>query len=212
MVRAILEGRKTQTRRVITPQPIHDGTFWTWKPDSIDRGWTDKPEDRYNDPTLGNIALRSLCPYGRPGDRLWVKERFALHKDSDRLSPKNAPKDCRFYFDEHGRQTGTNPRIGRWRSSRFMPRWHSRIDLEITDVRAERVQDISAEDAIAEGVESVGRAGGKDIAWRLYANGATGCTNRPEDSYSTLWDSINKERGYGWDANPWAWVIEFKKL
>ena len=214
MVRAILEGRKTQTRRVITPQPIHDGTFWTWKPDSIDRGWTDKPEDPYNDPTLGNIALRSLCPYGRPGDRLWVKERFALHKDSDRLSPKNAPKDCRFYFDEHGRQTGTNPRIGRWRSSRFMPRWHSRIDLEITDVRAERVQDMEGapEDALAEGIHSIphGMNGTYYHAFRTDPDPKN--WSCPVDAYRELWDSINAKRGYGWDANPWAWVIEFKKL
>ena len=216
MVRAILEDRKTQTRRVIKPQP-HE---------SIDRLHNNELRKRFPYPLEddnGNPCGMGfqdadnrfwVCPYGQPGDRLWVKERFALHKDSDRLSPKNAPKDCRFYFDEHGRQTGTNPRIGRWRSSRFMPRWHSRIDLEITAVRVERVQDMEGapEDALAEGIHSIphGMNGTYYHAFRTDPDPKN--WSCPVDAYRELWDSINAKRGYGWDVNPWVWVIEFKRL
>lgn len=211
MVRAILEGRKTQTRRVIKPQPIHDGTFWTWKPDSINRSWTDKPEDPYNDPTLGNIALRSLCPYGQPGDRLWVKETFRL----------STSDDCAHY-EPCGCKIGTP--IYRaswsdvdedddppWKPSRFMPRWASRITLEITAVRVERIQDISAKDILSEGAVDrphqdahFGKCPISRFDGKMYVD--------LRSLWASAWDSINAKRGYGWDDNPWVWVIEFKKL
>ena len=96
-----------------------------------------------------------------------------------------------------------------WRPSIFMPRWASRITLEIVSVRAERVQDISENDAEAEGIELW-----QEVFFREYnkPDNNPGWTRDPRLSFQTLWDSINAKRGYGWDVNPWVWVIEFKKL
>lgn len=167
MVRAILDGRKTQTRRVVKPPPPSNS------------GGTSEI-----------FALAKQCPYGQPGDWLWVRETWA-------------PAATEGYDkrDDGGliwyRATDERVCMGPWRPSIFMPRQVSRIMLEITDVRVERLQDITEEDAKAEGV----------AAWHDTANGTV---YRPE--FEMLWDSINGKRGYGWDMNPWIWVIEFKKV
>ena len=175
-VRAILEGRKTQTRRVIKPQPKFIGApNVPFKTDDAN------PKGIIN------------CPYGNVGDRLWVRETVffeTFHQQSD----------------EELERDGFNPNIGvwvyradnhdyptitaNWTSPMFMPREASRITLQITDIRVERVQDITEEDAIAEGVESFNTVA----------------------SYSYLWDSLNAKRGYPWENNPWVWVISFKRV
>ena len=136
------------------------------------------------------IAAVSIdCPYGKPGDKLWCRETWAPHSDM----PRSAIYRC----DRGGDyQDNVTPNF-RWRPSIFMPRWASRILLEITAVRVERLQDISEEDAKAEGSaplddSEVGRFGPFVTEYR------------------TLWESINGQGS--WEANPWVWVIEFKVL
>lgn len=130
MVRAILEGRKTQTRRVIKPQPdsARNSVF-------VKSGFETKH------------GYEIKCPYGQPGDRLWVRETWGLW-DTD---PKDGPERAKIFYratDENRRDL----RYQRWRPSIHMPRWASRINLEITNIRIERVQDITEEDAKAEGL------------------------------------------------------------
>jgi hypothetical protein len=131
-------------------------------------------------------AVTIDCPYGKPGDKLWCRETWAPHSDM----PRSAIYRC----DRGGDyQDNVTPNF-RWRPSIFMPRWASRILLEITAVRVERLQDISDTDAINEGIPDYPDFVG----------------DSPVEDYRTLWESIN---GPGsWSANPWVWVIEFKVL
>lgn len=154
MVRAILAGQKTQTRRI--PPKTQQGSLF--------------------------------CPYGHPGDRLWVKETFAYAQDGTvvyRASMVGSPWDA------------ITRRAITWHPSIHMPRWASRITLEITDVHVERVQDIHEEDAIAEGI---------DPRKLSYLSGERAVTK-----FSVLWNSIYAADGLGWDVNPWVWVVTFKR-
>jgi hypothetical protein len=180
MVRALLDGSKTQTRRVVKPQPLAAEFGMCRLVDSQGRP----------------IA----CPYGQPGDRLWVRETFALSVvDPDGGSPQDEPDNWDVFYRADPEQPGGgwtdaegNEIAAPWKPSIHMPRWACRILLEITRVRVERLQDISYEDARAEGVDLAVWAG-------IAING-----------YKALWESIN---GAGsWDANPWVWVVEFKRV
>ena len=201
MVRAILDGRKTQTRRVVKGVRMfsaeHDAR---WNPHVIRPGgacpdswsWWEGPA---HGPSMYHEAA---CPYGRPGDRLWVRETFSgphcfeagAGCGKAATPPSKWGRSSRIWYWADG-----NPLRGDWtrpRPSIHMPRWASRITLEVTGVRVERLQDISANDAVAEGV----------MDW------ATGPTS-PQRDYRALWESIN---GPGsWNANPWVWVVEFKR-
>jgi hypothetical protein len=171
MVKAILDKRKTQTRRVIK---LNKRNEWLLNPDI---GWSD---EYIKDP---ENALIEECPYGQVGDKLWVKETWWCPQKGlpvaykANLEPQQAERQI-------------------WKSSLFMPRWASRILLEITEVRAERLQEITEEDAIKEGCkEGITMPGGHYTAkWYFRA----------------LWDFLNAKRGYGWDKNPWVWVISFE--
>jgi len=192
MVQAILDGRKTQTRRVIKPQPeligFNGNPAMTYCP-STGQTWNAKNGKFSLDGVHWIFSIPGMstgswkCPFGSPGDRLWVRESGWISKSGNVFTPSlgNAPalEKSDFFFK----------RI----PSIFMPRWASRIALEITDIRVERVQEITWEDARDEGV----------IAER----GRTLVS-----LYKDLWDSINARRGFGWDVNPWVWVIEFKRL
>ena len=181
MVRAILEGRKTQTRRVDkVMQQGYEGTI----------GW--------------GIYHLKTCPYGVPGDRLWVRETCNI---SD-------TKDAVMYLGNGGKLGPTAPADSEnwcrtWKTcpSIHMPRWASRITLEIVNVRVEMVKEISEKDAEAEGVCATVVA-----TTRTDDNGDSVEILTAIAPFSELWDSINAKRGYGWDANPWVWVIEFKKV
>ena len=190
MVRAVLGGRKTQTRRVILPQPTkQDGKTWlALIGDNAYMYSGQKPNGEFWQMPIFK------CPYGQPGDRLWVRETWR-EVGSAMMSDDSIPKlkcDVRYCADD--------PLDGPWRPSIHMPRWASRITLEVVAVRVERVQDITEADARAEGVtlryDDPNRV---DRRCPKYA-----------EAFHTLWDSINASRGYGWDANPFVWVVEFQ--
>lgn len=190
MVRAILDGRKTQTRRVVKPQPPsiesvtnHAGIGYHWM-NCADQGYVN--EWRPVGPVwavmkeIGEVKPRLTSPYGNSGDRLWVRETWAKWTSGD-------CKECCAYRADGGQSY-------EWRPSIHMPRWASRLTLEITGVRVERLQEISGDDCLAEGIEPQGI--GSDMAMRV--------------AFQALWESIN---GPGsWDANPWVWIVEFRRM
>lgn len=205
MARAILSGHKTQTRRVVKWPAIPQRHDPDYDAHVLVDGW---PWLHVHPGDGLNLEKKLACPYGSAGDRLWVKEtwreRGSAQREDGRI-PKCAtgiygPGDCWFAATDHEWE-------GPWRPSIFMPRWASRITLAIVDVAAERLNSISEEDAKAEGcapkiwITSPLSAG---------AMGARGERGTCKDSYRDLWNDIN---GAGsWDANPWVWVITFKRI
>ncbi|WP_409286575.1 hypothetical protein [Pseudomonas aeruginosa] len=212
MVRAILEGRKTVTRRVVTPQPDFLGSM-------VDPNTPFKTLD-------AGLHARITCPYGQPGDRLWVRETWtdvnmcgapalAYRADEDIRDLMEEPG----FLDDRGAFNYDDPRVkpypfacwyaeldqARWRPSIHMPRWASRILLEITAVRVERLQDISEEQALAEGVH------GEPCDHARQACSDIGCWgDTAKGAFGFLWEQLN---GAGaWQANPWVWVVEFKRV
>lgn len=195
MVRALLDGTKTQTRRVMKAPPDeaeHGGvTCGTHHPTIIRRGGEEPGPETFgaysND---GRWAVR--CPYGAPGDRLWVRETWA-RDDEDGALMYRADLGRAACADawEQGRIEGV-PRY-RWRPSIHMPRWASRLSLEVTSVRAERLHHISRGDAMAEGCPFANMQDGESpVRW-----------------YEDLWRAINGPDS--WAANPWVWVVEFRQ-
>jgi hypothetical protein len=194
MVRAILAGTKTQTRRIVKPQPPTGCTGM----ESIDsppfQGFRFLPVGLWpEDPRYGNRS----CPYGQPGGRLWVREAWA--KNTDAVGTKfDDPILYRADFQTgSGSDWWRNSSLfgGNWRPSIFMPRWASRITLEITEIRVQRLQEISAQDAIAEGI----------------AKSPTSYPRDERDDFRDLWDSINANK-YPWASNPYVWALTFKKI
>ena len=164
MVRALLAGTKTQTRRIVKARDlewmdVHQGLR---EPDNAER-----------------------CPYGQPGDRLWVRETFGHFERNENFAP-----GCEVFY----RADGESLAVERWRPSIHMPRWASRITLEVTGVRVERLQDISEADATAEGVSAI-----PDEMRRA----------TPRCDFQALWQSINGPDS--WAANPWVWIVEFRR-
>ena len=195
MVRAILDGRKTQTRRAIK---FVDGTDEFVKIEGNRTIFRDKILDL----AVPDYAPHLLSAKSRyePGDRLWVRETFFYEwPDED---PPDDMRDCRIvyrasepdYITSDMRESESSYR---WSSSIHMPRWASRITLEITGVRVESLQAISVEDILSEGCRPIAC---DEDASEIY------------EWYSELWDSINAKRGYSWEDNPWVWVIEFKRI
>ena len=206
MVRAILTGRKTQTRRVVAWNRKHDeddgcvllevnqhgektpGRFWPWA---------------YHDGNEDPIA----CPYGIPGDRLWVRETW--------YTPTSPWPDPDHPEEEHPPVSYSDEELypGHWkkRPSIFMPRWASRILLEVIEVRVERLQEITGVDAQREGVRwPIGNA-----AYR--AHKARRTSPQEQDAHRVglfigEWNKLNAKLGYGWETNPWVWVVEFRVL
>lgn len=203
MVRAILEGRKTMTRRVIkNGLPI--GAKW-WKIDDCGDG----NELLYRMVDSFNVRTHCKCPY-KIGNQLWLKETWQLAEwYSDHWEPA-ALKDnnCHTTFKKY--KADEEIENLKWRPSIFMPRWASRITLEITGVRVERVQDITESEAFKEGAQYHDGLGVGHNGWRHDTEGFV--YNNARSSFVALWDSINSKRGFGWDANPWVFVIEFKVI
>ncbi|MDR1889342.1 MAG: hypothetical protein LBQ81_08225 [Zoogloeaceae bacterium] len=207
MVRTILEDRKNMTRQVINYLPGFR-MITEFKPsDTPGYKWT------FRDIQMMWHDIKELeCPYGKPGDRLWVKETFAT-KSLVGNSIMSYP-----IYRADGERMGV-----KWAPSIHMPRWASRILLEITDVRVDRLQDITEEDAIAEGIKKLSKDNGRTWKYGIPDNdGLPGNDNHgwpwqewcntPIDAFRKLWDSINSARGYGWKENPWVWVIEFRRI
>jgi hypothetical protein len=191
MVRALLEGRKTQTRRVVKPQPELLPVKGRRK-----NAWAAKLKDgTYQDVECDGLgAFLGTCPYGQPGDRLWLREAWATVNPEWRPGTRSKRPFVNYRAtDEIG------PHL-KWCSPLFMPRWASRLTLELTDVRVQRLQDISEEDATAEGALEPREAS------------ATYTDNIPSArrAFRHLWESIN---GAGsWEANPWVWALTFKAV
>lgn len=215
MVRALLDGRKTQTRRVVKPQPSAGHSFAGFTTHS-----THTPDEGKAVWGAGDTraqlraAHRVRCPYGRPSDRLWVKETWrprASFGPWDLDITYAADGEQRTIRDgEFGERDWTMPKAAATGnvSPLFMPRWASRITLEITDVRVQRLHDISDADAIAEGVDLERYVPVRD-AGGMHTCGEAEPTD-PVQEYRDLWESIN---GAGaWDANPWVWAITFRRL
>lgn len=223
MTRAILDGRKTQTRRTVKPQPDEDGLA------KVTNGpWVDTSERNYR------------CPFGDVGDRIWVREAYRFPASLDDVSPTGVgemavatgyrkPWAPTFYeftgtFSDGWTGFETPPKVsgaGKLRPSIHMPRWASRILLEITNVRVERLNAISEEDAQREGVHT--EVWDQTVVARNYAAIDEFFQFWSEDmphyvemnqlyrsSFRSLWDSIYGEES--WKANPWVWVIEFKRI
>jgi len=213
MVRALLAGTKTQTRRIVKIQPDNsaDGILADYALDATGKRarfalWYMSADERmaadwyvHNEP--------QFCPYGQLGDRLWVREVWARDDEDGQLMYRaDVGKDPYADAWEQGRNEGV-PRY-RWKPSIHMPRAASRITLEITGVRVERLQDISEADALAEGVTPKWEPG---CSGRLMEAISGFMSFHPAASaYADLWEQIN---GPGsWDANPWVWVVEFKRV
>jgi hypothetical protein len=183
MVKAILEGRKTQTRRVVKPQPhcpnatiIHD--------DNVSNAFVVVPL-YMNDFDSNQPTNLRFCPYGIPGDRLWGKETWCSRNGSDVVYRADCGSDYK--------------QVAPWKPSIFMPRWASRITLEIVSVRVERLQEITEDDVVAEGIEF-------PCEEPETSEHPVGCVCE----YRNLWDRINGNK-HPWSSNPWVWRIEFKR-
>ena len=193
MIRAILANTKTQTRRIFKPDRM------TWDANG-----------RYTTHAMrgGELSITGsgpfkpsswlhYCPYGQPGgDRLYVRETWAAPHAYDHLPPRLIPQDAHIHY------AATEDRGGLlWRPSIHMPRWASRITLEVTGVRVETLQDIDLADALAEGISDTGA---------LILDSAGNEQGGPIAEYAVLWEQINGPDS--WAANPWVWVVEFRRL
>ncbi|OWF79180.1 hypothetical protein B4900_10935 [Yersinia rohdei] len=192
MVNAILSGRKTQTRRIIREKTLHLFDVAASAGECHSLELCDERSQSY---------YLEFCQLGQPGDQLWVRETFGKY----RAAPSG------FVYRADGELPCGDPE--RWTPSIHMPRWASRINLLITGVRVERLQDISEQDALAEGLKT-GKFGNENN-WQdgFYMPG----DNQPHFSaklaFRELWDSIyGQKEGENWQANPWVWVIEFERM
>lgn len=190
MVRALLAGTKTQTRRIVKPQPdsTHSG-FPYWNVGGYRASWCRSAAD--GGPLEPANPL--LCRYGQPGDRLWVRETFGHFERNE-----NFKLGCEVFYRADGNCLELEP----WRPSIHMPRWASRILLEITSVLVERLQDINQADAQAEGAPP-GHPSIDQISREF------GYADFPRSWYAQLWEEINGPDS--WAQNPWVWVVEFER-
>ena len=187
-VRAILKGDKTLTRRIVKPQPwVDDMGNAVWKDTIFGQNSVGVPHiQSLASPVPSSRTKRVLCPYGAPGDLLWVRETWAPLKSGS--------------VDFAADWSDTQKKFaGKWRPSIHMPRWASRITLEVKSVRVERLQDISEDDARAEGVHRTD--------WE-YDDGE--CCDNDRDALRALWNHINGPDA--WEANPWVWALSFERV
>lgn len=242
MVRSTLEGIKTQTRRLVKPQPDMFETapgvpceVRAWHDENGVRIW--KGSGWRGQGTGTGVITNQRCPFGKPGDLAWVRETFLPDPPADHSSWEDEGIATYVSWSGCGGALGDIPQALRtpshvlyratwktehkwqWRPAIHMPRWASRLTLELTDVRVERLQDISEEDAKAEGLKAITKDGGRTIKYGIPDNdGYPGnddhgwdwrewCVD-PRRAYFTLWDKINGDSAHL--ANPWVWVLTFK--
>lgn len=201
MVRALIDGRKTQTRRVLKQQPVEGARF-----QGIDR-------DSKALFTIGCIYGKQSLPYA-PGGRLWVREAWHTASAYDDLSPSAMGGEEPIRYEACGSWKTRGwpmPRDqGRYRHARFMPRWASRLTLIVTDVRVQRLKEISEADAVAEGIEKDHAPATAMWGWHDYGRGdsiAKRYFADPRDSFRALWNSLHGPDA--WEANPWVCAISF---
>lgn len=224
MMRALLEDRKTQTRRIMepdSPHPIHAVLPMDGMPGFFDV--------QHVDPRGGFFAYGLKCPYGQPGDRLWGREAWkyadwtedgmpyiGYRADGGKRLVENVPDEwserlTNIWADlsEPANYDIDNRAADRkWRPAMFMPRWASRLTLEITDVRVERVQEIGEMDALAEGIEELEQGPPMERFWA--PDGDDG-HHSAANAYAELWDSINGKT-HPWASDPFVWAISFKRV
>lgn len=204
MVRAVLDGRKTQTRRMLTPRQLKmiDAAA------SIGECY---PLESVHQHENSQSYYREWCPFGAVGDRLWVRETFAAlacgSYEPEKPSWSGSCQEARYRATDRLADLSADIRGYGWRPSIHMPRWASRITLEITGVRVERLKDISAEDVTAEGIKTLGES-----MWgpQWWLDAPQAAINDAQLQFSIIWSKIYGEEN--WRANPWVWVIEFKRL
>ncbi|OXT86557.1 hypothetical protein [Pseudomonas aeruginosa] len=192
MVRAILEGRKTVTRRVVSPQPDFLGSM-------VDPNTPFKTLD-------AGLHARITCPYGEPGDRLWVRETWMDLRGTGvehRPTPDSPLQRYAYGADSPPGSVSDEARKDfglKWRPSIHMPRTACRILLEVTAVRVERLHAITRSDIRAEGLQCPPELCSDDVSPNY------------RDWYPAAWRELWESTGGDWDANPWVWVIEFKRV
>jgi hypothetical protein len=190
MIQAVLDGRKTQTRRVVKLPLWSTGD------------WDDFELDEFGVPLT--ICEKTTCwaevnsPYGRAGDNLWVRETWRTHEYYNPVAPRDLSREMPVQYKADLALTGTVGVRARWRPSIFMPRWASRINLRVNEVRVERLRDITLADILAEGCPVEHRP-----------ESCNGMSHAVFGWFEHLWDSINHKRGYGRRNNPFVWVIKF---
>lgn len=206
MVQAILEGRKSQTRRVMKPQPL----FYTGRryvvPDDAPKKWHD----------CDDIFAAGFCPYGKPGTVLWVRETWTRYYYVDESGYTHYDKPTIYYAADGEPDIGTlydadgfeldDQRV-KWKPSIHMPKEAARLFLLVKDVRVERLQEITEEDAIAEGISK------SETYFRGEPHKIKGTPKAyitAKGAFAGLWDSINGKK-YPWSSNPWGWVISFER-
>ena len=190
MVKAILAGQKTQTRRAVNADMAANFD----EPRGTEDVLAGYP---FVETEGGYVSALKLCPFGQPGDLLYVRETFAICDDNS-------------IHDGGAIYLASDPcGADRWKPSIHMPRWASRLTLEITDVRVERLQDISEEDARSEGIQSkpgIAVIEGKQTPSPVYFVGGLHPEGSPSEAFRSLWSSIYSN----WHTNPWVWVVEYK--
>lgn len=211
MVRAILDGRKSVTRRVA--KLPHDHVLYS-NPDfdasGADAAWQFMG---YRDGEREVDSVRLRCPYGKPGDRLWVRESLEQEYTT---ADADTPNGCLATYRADSQVVYRNgrPAMYEWQRptlpSIHMPRWASRITLEVTEVRVERLQDISQDDAEMEGIDTIDSMTCSGDVTQFYTVGDI-CEPCPRQAFAELWDSINAKT-YPWESNPWVWAIEFARV
>lgn len=210
MVRALLNGSKTVTRRIMKIQQPSDRHVMSVCVSSTDKRCEGR--NRWLIPDGSHGSAYFVCPFGQPGDRLWVRETWRTYQSLDDCPPGKIGQGAGVQYEAGGSNVpghsdGTLLGMGKRRPSIFMPRWASRITLEVTGVKVERLHDISEEDARAEGVGIFipSDEGTPKAAWSLFHADRVWAA-----SFCQLWHEING--GASWDANPWVWAISFRRL
>lgn len=211
MVQAILDGRKTMTRRVVTPQPMMKDLYFAENRSDINAVKLADYRIKLDQVKKADILRYKKAPY-QPGDILWVRETWVPYAGENcACSYYGYECKCEPYWyranwsEDFANECEYPEDRMRWRPSIFMPKEVARLFLRVTDVRVERVQEIGEADAVREGLRMprIGEHVHDGMELQMI------CT--AQDAFAALWDSLNAKRGNGWDANPWVWVYSFER-